>query len=119
MMDSMAEAIELAWAAGFIDGEACFSARRRKPNSPTQTIFIYRLMLSISQADPEPLHRMAKIVGHGNVRGPYHHPSKAGLKPVYQWAIHGPRVEHFYNRIEPYMCGPKKNQFKTCLAKCQ
>ena len=52
---------ELAWAAGFFDGEGCFSF----------SVAGNYLCVSISQTEPEPLERFARAVGVGWVLGPY------------------------------------------------
>lgn len=63
---------ELAWAAGFFEGEGCvyldIPASLRKKNS---TLLPY-LRLNITQVDDRwPLDRFAAAVGRGIVRGPH------------------------------------------------
>lgn len=59
---------ELAWAAGFFDGEGYVGAIRRDCPQGINT----RLLLSIAQTCPDPLMRFRAAVGNaGNVTGPY------------------------------------------------
>ena len=69
---------ELAWAAGFYEGEGCIGAYQ----------YGRRLVLrmSVVNTDPEPMQRFYKAVGVGYVTGPNHPPAfKAHWKPRYVW----------------------------------
>lgn len=57
---------ELAWAAGFYDGEGSTCGGVR-PDRARGT----RLMMSITQTDPRVLKRFKAAVGVGQVNGPY------------------------------------------------
>lgn len=57
---------ELAWAAGFVDGEGCFSTMRNRRDKVRN----YPL-LTISQRDRFVLDRFMVAVGDGYVNGPY------------------------------------------------
>lgn len=63
-----------AWAAGFFDGEGCFSLNRT------------RAVATISQVDCEVLDRFYRIVGCGGVYGPVG-PYGRLKKPFYCWRI--------------------------------
>ena len=52
---------ELAWAAGFFDGEGCFCF-----SEAGQYVCV-----SITQTEREPLDRFERAVGLGKVNGPY------------------------------------------------
>jgi hypothetical protein len=73
--------IGLAWAAGFFDGEGCFSY------SPASRY----ACVSITQQYPDVLHRFRRIVGVGKTYGPYRHPPGRTLsdKPFYLYRAHG------------------------------
>lgn len=58
---------ELAWCAGFFDGEGNVGAYDRKKGDYIQP----RLILQIAQTDSFVLERFAKAVGVGNLTGPY------------------------------------------------
>lgn len=54
----MANDLDLAWAAGFFDGEGSIGIYKRH-HAPTS----FALTVSLSQVDPRPLRRFAAIVG--------------------------------------------------------
>ena len=64
---------EIAWAAGFFDGEGTTSY------SPATKA----TRIQISQKDPELLHRFREAVGVGVVKGPY----KNGKGEVWQYRL--------------------------------
>jgi intein-encoded DNA endonuclease-like protein len=59
---------EVAWAAGFLDGEGNFRYQLRTHKSRTH--YVGRLIVQASQVDRRPLDRLACILG-GKVYGPY------------------------------------------------
>jgi hypothetical protein len=71
---------ELAWAAGFYDGEGCTYSSRLNPTSwPCVT-------LNVNQIEPTTLRRMAAALGCGFVSGP-HARKQAHHRPIYQYRI--------------------------------
>lgn len=62
---------ELAWAAGFFDGEGSLVLRHQVVHRKSGTYEYMRPLVSIGQVDPEVLHRFRKAVGVGFVDGPY------------------------------------------------
>ena len=68
---------ELAWAAGFFDGEGSFNVSGNHKS--------LRLNASITQTDPRALRRFRRAVdGIGSVIGPY---ERAGRKPQWMWQV--------------------------------
>lgn len=65
---------DIAWAAGFLEGEGCFYAGNR-------------ISVRAAQVQPDPLYRLREILG-GNVTGPYKK-TQANHRPSYDWGIHG------------------------------
>lgn len=65
---------ELAWAAGFFDGEGCCRARRHGTLAKTPRRF--QLVLDVSQKDRRVLDRFRRAVGVGAVYGPYRAPHR-------------------------------------------
>jgi LAGLIDADG DNA endonuclease family protein len=78
--------VSLAWAAGFFDGEGCFSysSAARYP------------CVSITQKDREVLDRFRAVVRIGKVYGPYRNPPGRTLStnPFYLYRTHG------YERVQ-------------------
>ena len=70
---------DLAWAAGFFEGEGTFYVRRER-GKPNATV-------TLTQVDREPLDRFCEIVGIGKVYGPYG-PYSGNRKPYFQWNAH-------------------------------
>jgi hypothetical protein len=72
---------ELAWAAGFFDGEGCFSY------SPASRY----VCVSIGQTERDPLNRFRNAVGLGKVNGPYDNrrPGRLTKKPQYFYQAYG------------------------------
>src|SRR6266508_3519881 len=76
---------ELAWAAGFFDGEGTVGCGHMQPDKRPH------LHLSVSQADVRPLKRFQLAIGgFGRIRGPFY-PNRAlghlGRKPMFQLQI--------------------------------
>lgn len=73
---------ELHWAAGFLDGEGCFSNNR--PGEPVLT--------ACQASDPELLLRLHNLFG-GNVykRKPENY-GKLTRKEIYEWRCHGAKA---------------------------
>ena len=66
---------EVAWAAGFFEGEGTITASNG------------RLVVRLNNTDPEPVYQFAKILGFGDVYGPYHYDARDGYerKPFWVW----------------------------------
>ena len=105
---------ELAWAAGFFDGEGSTFLSRQKvvhydrPGRPA-----YRAnspSLSIAQVDRRPLDRWVAVIGVGTVRGPYK-PRTKNSRSYYRVELRGRiRSHRALVQMWPYMSKPKKEQ---------
>jgi len=100
---------ELAWAAGFFDGEGCVSVSRTLATAEPV------IQLSVSQVQREPLDRFAAAVGVGKVYGPYTKKSKPRAKPCYQWSITGSDADAVFERLRPHLCAPKIEKYEHLL----
>jgi hypothetical protein len=74
---------ELAWAAGFFDGEGCvvFTA-------------------STCQVDYDTIKKFVDIIETGVLRGPF---SKPNRKPIYRWYCYDSNVDRFIEKLRPYL----------------
>lgn len=107
-MKDILQAVELAWAAGFFDGEGCIT-------TTTQPAGTY-LQLRISQTDHRPLDRFSQVVGIGNVTGPYD--VKEGHQQTFYWSASGLQNTHqVLSLLWPYLSEPKREQTQRVLAK--
>lgn len=100
--------LELAWAAGFYDGEGCTSTTRVKGD------FRY-LNLQVTQSELAPLERFAEAVGIDKIYGPYH----TKRKP--HWRVQATNKEalRVIELLYPYLSTPKRQQFHEALAKAE
>lgn len=92
--------IELAWAAGFFDGEGstgCYSGV---------------LSASITQHHPEVLERFAKAVEEGHVNGPY---SRKG-KQVWTYKATGSGAERLHQKLASFLGSIKREQANVAIA---
>jgi hypothetical protein len=105
-MNTSTEREELAWAAGFFDGEGSTILTTKTDKRLGQ------LSLSVAQsADPETLYRFRDAVkGVGVVRGPYQ-PRYPGCKIVFVYCAYGhERVQAIIAMMWPWLSSAKRAQ---------
>lgn len=91
---------ELAWAAGFFDGEGCTGRSSKRALG---------MRVSVSQRRIEPLERFRQVVGVGRIYGP-------GTRQCYQWvACSHSDVVTTIARLWPYLSLPKKEQIRRVV----
>ncbi len=106
--------IELAWAAGFFDGEGCVSTVHRGNKGGKQTLVSGNC--AVVQTNPEELNRFRRAVGCGRVTGPY----KTKWQDRYQWTAHSQQdIAKVFDLLGNYLCSRKRAQFKSTLAAWQ
>ena len=96
--------IQLAWAAGFFDGEGCFSLSKA-------TMYP---CVSITQHHPEVLVRFADAVGVGKLYGPYQHGTTTlSRREFFLLRAHGyPKVQAIAAMLW-FRLGPAKREQAT------
>ncbi len=100
---------DLAWAAGFFDGEGCI-ARSTTP------------VVTVSQAHLECLDIFANVVGTGTLKGPYEK-STATMQRKPQWIFYayGRDARATYDLLEPWLGAYRREQaakaFQTPIQK--
>jgi hypothetical protein len=105
---------ELAWAAGFFDGEGWASAVRQQGRGTTQP------QARVNQADPagvpEVLERLQVALGGlGRIGGPY---VDEGRIDLYSWTVSSrPDVEQLHHLMLPWLCGVKLREFAVALGR--
>lgn len=91
---------ELAWAAGFFDGEGCTtyntSGGHRYP------------ALVIAQVEREPLERFMAAVGMGKIYGPYRVNLRS--KPQFRYHARSKNVKQVLALMWPWLSRPKRDQ---------
>lgn len=99
--------IELAWAAGFFDGEGCTYVTRQydRPRS-------LRFCMSVTQVDREVLDRFQRALQLGSVRGPFKtdYASQRSIKPRWVWRATGNTARTAIDRLWPYLSTVKRDQ---------
>lgn len=107
--------IELAWAAGFFDGEGSTSYRpARELTRPG------RVVMSLGQREITTLERFIKAVDYGKVNGPYSAGTKGQKdpKPRYRWGCQNTRsTRAVLTKLWPYLSEPKKEQAREAFLK--
>lgn len=107
-----ARVAELAWAAGFVDGEGCISTvRQTYRNKGRRDCF--RLRLQIAQNDLASLHHLQKILGvRSNIAQVKW--NTAQNRPIYSLIIDGRHVIGALLQIEPFLVR-KRHQARACF----
>lgn len=95
---------ELAWCAGFLDGEGSFGAYVRKSSKSQRA----KYRIQAAQSDREVLDRLQTELG-GKVAGPYG-PYTTQRKPYYNWAVWGQEAVEVTERLWPYLSSVKLKQ---------
>lgn len=106
---------ELAWAAGFVDGEGCFTAHRDLRNGRKYVDPRFILAQSSNEGTPIELLRFQNLFPFGRIYGPYK--STNGKKKA--WHLMAQNFEHvqaIYAALFAFMCPVKRSQGKAILA---
>jgi hypothetical protein len=99
---------ELAWAAGFFDGEGHVRASPRKHERPS-------LAVQMSQIDPRVLERFRRAVGFGHIYGPYA-PTGPRHHSKWEYRLYGlERVQTVAAYLWTWLSPVKREQFAKAL----
>lgn len=110
--------LDLAWAAGFVDGEGYIGiTTRRTGRQAGNKTFIF----DIAQVDRRPLDKIASLFG-GPVYGPYK-PKTPNSSPYHRFTVAAKRARDIVEKLRPYLV-LKQEQADKALAeweeyKCQ
>jgi len=104
---------ELAWAAGFFDGEGYVGHMNHLDKRDGRLYSSPKL--SVGQVRREPLNRFALAVGVGSVRGPYG-PYKGQVQPIHAFRLEGfEKVQAMAAMLWVFLSEPKREQFNQVL----
>ena len=107
-MSALIDSHELAWAAGFVDGEGTFRARKNTYREKTY----YYLQFCVTQKHPELIERSQKVLG-GCI---YHYPERAsGHSSESKLMANSRDAFEIANRLWPWLGEQKKADFKRAL----
>jgi len=89
---------DLAWIAGFMDGEGSFMIQKRNKHwkSPTPYKWYHRPCVSVSQVEIEPLEHIASIIGSGGI-------NLNTNKKVHELRFHGKTLRNLLPQLVPYL----------------
>lgn len=100
---------ELAWAAGFLDGEGSFLKQKDPRYNHVQ------MSVCAAQVRKEPLDRLANILG-GKVSGPYGPYKQQNKQPHYRWVVTSyEKVQDVTARLWLFLSEPKKEQAEKMI----
>lgn len=102
---------ELAWAAGFWDGEGSSYLAKSEGRGTAQPVA--RVNQSSTAGPPAVLVRLQRAIGLGRVQGPT---IVDGREPLYRWEITN-RADVFrtFRALAPYLSSVKRSQFASVL----
>ena len=101
--------IELAWAAGFFDGEGSTCWTRCHKDQPAHS-----LSISITQIDPEVLSRFQEAVGVGRIGGPYKRKEKTSSQ-YWQFRANNLEAHQALKLLWQFLSSKKRKQAEPCL----
>lgn len=88
--------IDIAWAAGFIEGEGSFKKHARS----------YRIVCG--QNDREPLDRLSALFG-GSIRL-QHRMYRGEPRPIFVWEVYGEKAGRAIDLIYPFLSARRREQ---------
>jgi len=115
----MTDTHELAWAAGFFDGEGYTGFRRGNRHSDPQRRTYMGLTIPIGQKTPELLYRFQAAVGVGQVYGPYKNGAKGpnATRTAYRYAISNIKdIRQIRELLSPYLGEIKRQQMNAAIS---
>lgn len=100
---NLSREIQVAWAAGLIEGEGCFTLHTGAPY----------FILDIT--DKDVLEKLIIIFPFLNLRGPYKHKNKPNNKDRWRVDAFGPKAVQLIDEILPFMCSRRTAKIKELL----
>lgn len=114
----MSRSHELAWAAGFFDGEGYVTIGKRKSVVNGKIYESLYLRVGINHVAPEPLTKMHELFG-----GAIEYTAKVAgnRKPRYRWVVNTKKAQEVLVQLLPYMRNKNKVavlgiEFQNCMA---
>jgi len=99
----MASELEIAWAAGIIEGEGCVTLHSEHP------------YLTVDMTDRDVIEKLVIIFPTATFRGPYFHKSKPQHKPRFRFDAFGTKALPILREIYPYMLSRRKARIDEVL----
>lgn len=101
------EEINLAWAAGIIDGEGCIGIVRDDRKALNEKNGwnlspIYKLRISVGMSHLETIEKLYEIFGDGRINGQKCY-KRPGHKQVYYWTVNADAAWKVIEKVKPYL----------------
>jgi hypothetical protein len=103
------QSIELAWAAGFYDGEGSTGVGWQRPG-PRGGRRLRVLTMELPQVDERPLRRFAAAVGCGSISLRAARAQRPTHQPIWRWRANRGAAERALCALWPYLSAPKREQ---------
>lgn len=100
--------IEIAWAAGFFDGEGWTGSYQKHERTSVT------LKMHVTQTDKKVLERFQAAVGCGKIE-PLR--LREGRKQAWRWRIHGQEVVDVAAKLFDFLCEPKQDQMLAAIGR--
>ena len=94
----------IAWAAGLIEGEGCFTLHSKK-----------HPYLLVDSTDKDVIEKLHTVFPFGSVRGPYTNSKRPQHKPRWRFDAYGPKCRNIMMSIYPYLCSRRKAKINELL----
>lgn len=109
----MKTALEIAWAAGFLEGEGSFGVARYKKRPWTGSAIVAAV-----QKQREPLARLHALFG-GNDPKQYFKAGPTKDKSVWQWRVYGATAIGVMLTVYTFMSSRRKGQIRDAVVSCR
>lgn len=95
--------LQIAWAAGILEGEGCFTEHSGHP------------YILVDMTDKDVIEKLHSIFPTATIRGPYTHHKKPQNKPRWRFDAFGTKAVPIMERVLPYMCSRRTEKIKYLL----
>lgn len=96
--------VDIAWAAGLIEGEGCFTLHSNK-----HPYFL------LDTTDKDVVEKFHKIFPFTNLRGPYTNSKKLHYKDRWRVDAFGSKARHIMITVSPYLCSRRLAKINELL----
>lgn len=99
----MASELEIAWAAGLLEGEGCFTIHTGHP------------YILIDMTDKDVIEKLLTVFPIGTMRGPYVHHKRPQYKPRWRFDAFGTKAVPILKVLRPFMGDRRGNRIDELL----
>lgn len=97
---------DLAWAAGFLEGEGCFSLGGKASG----------ISITVPQVNPDPLRRLQNFFG-GSINQKSQAKSGFNSQPIFVWLLCGENATELARAIHPWMSEKRQTAIEAMIKK--